>query len=623
MPVEIAGLPAALRAIPEDRHAWLAWQQQALAYRVNVRREIEHDHGRRADVLHAAMHDPLYDWLVFGAVFEPRDRLNPDGTVRKKGWYPWIPYPFQGKMLRWIEQVMSVVPGSSEALLGRGDGILEKPRGMTWSWTLCGYVGTKWKYDDDGFVAGVMSYNQDMVEKTNSTDTLFFKIEGFLGLDKRVPEWRRLRVGAAEVDVPIRSPAWLVPAGYEPARHNIELALSHPERTNVVIGYTTTQRTTTGSRLSVLFLDEAAKFSQFRTVWDSAHAVTDHRLAGSSADIRFGSGFRDLARAAEEAAIKGIAGPAHLRLSPDEHPERDEVWREETEARFSGGPEALAALAREYDLDYEAGHGGHIYREKATKIDPVALSFTPSTEFLDFCIDPGIRDLCAFHLVKYNPSRHRFGLLASYTNSGLPAEFYASLYCASPLTAKYRYGPDEERIMEWFERYGSHIRYSVGDPAGKHRGGGQATSFYTDFYQATIALGRTQGVAIYSSDKPQYKHLQPRHAALRWFLDLLDVNDAPDTIRTLVALKDHHYKAMPEGREIVSLPLEPVHSSGHDRVTALEFLACYHKYRAELEQVASRQTGPPERFTMGGKPLRLRQAIRWETCPRAERRKAA
>ncbi len=604
MPVEIPGLPAALRTVPADPAAWRTWGERILDYRVTVRGKCEHDMGARAQVLHFADLDPLYDALVFGVVFEPRDRVNADGTLRAKGWYPFIPYEFQSRLMRWIQGVMTILPGSPEALLGRGDGILEKARGMAGSWTFCAHIGNRFKFDD-GYIAGLMSYRVDEVDKTNSTNTLFAKVEGYLGLDRRVAPIKRMRIGAAEVEVPLRSPDWMVPTGYAPSKHNQELTLAHPERTNLVLGYTTTSEAFTSARMTQIVMDEAAKFDQFDDVWNAASAVADHRFALSSAWLLKGPAFRNLARAAEKAQRDGTPGPSFMRLKPEEHPERDEVWREEIEARHTGTPSAKAALAREYDLDYEAGRTGYIYREKGITIVPAPLSFSPSTQSLDFCIDPGVRDLCAFHLLRYAQDLHRYGLLASYVNSGKPAEFYASLYMATPL-ARYTYGPDEERIMDWFASWGKHIRFNVGDPAGKQRGGGSATSFYGDFLRATEEISDGQRrVAIWSSDKHAFNHLLPRHAALRWLLDLLDVNDAPDTLLTLDAVNDHHYKEVPE-RETVSIPLTPVRTPGHDRVTALEFYACHRRVGSEpVPEDRPRDSDRPILYAMSGKPMQI------------------
>ena len=594
---EILGLPKNLRVVPEDAEGWMAWRDQVILYRLLIRDECERDENVRAEVLRQAAADPAYDMCIFGAVFEPRDRID-----RPMGWRLMIPFHFQVNLLRWIDEIMAVQSGSESARLGRGDGILEKSRDMAGSWTCIWWAANRWKFSD-GFLCGFMSYKEELVDKADDPASLFYKLEGCLGLDPRVPAYDEVTIAGNVFQVPLRAPDWLVPEGFDPRKHSRERNLSHPTKTNVISGFTTTSRTGVGARLYAMFLDEAAKFKEFLVVWNAVGPTTDHRLALSSPDLRQGPGFRDLARHAEQAMSKDAPGPAFYRLRADEHPFRDDIWREEMEARYAGLPSAVEAMSREYDLNYEAGQGARIYA-RAHEILPTPLVFRPSDQSLDFCIDPGVSDMTAFHLVGYDPGFDRYGLLASYANNGLPAEFYASLVTAQKL-AHYDYGEDEERIMEWFDKYGRRIRFWVGDPAGKQRGGATATSFYDEFREATKRLtdGR-RAISIWSSDKQKYKWIDPRIAALRWMLEKLEVNDEPDTLRTLQAIKEHHWKASRDDLGQTTFSTLPVRTWGHDRVTALEFYACHRRHGAEIEASVKRsnQNGNV-RYGLNGKPI--------------------
>lgn len=574
------------------------WADRAMAHRVMIRERIETDAGARADVLLAASLDPAYDMVVFGSVFEPRSHAG-----RPKGWYPAIPFEFQVRLIRWIEEVRAAEPGTPAAAMGRGDGVLEKARAMAGSWTFAMMMAHRWR-NEDGYVGGLMSYKADAVEKSQDVGTLFHKVESYLGLDPRVPDFRMFRVGETEVPVPIISPPWLVPEGYEAGRHNLDMTLSHPYRTNVIAGYTTTPRAGTGTRLSELVADEAAKFDAFGETWDNMSAVTDHRFAISSPDTRWGTAFRDLARHAERATTNGTPGPAFLRLRPDDHPYRDEIWREEIESRHSSSDDSAHALSREYDLSYESG-GTFIY-PAAHEIVPKALAFNPANEMLDFCIDPATnRDMCAIHLVGYDPGTDRYKLLASYANTGKPAEFYASIAVAQPMTGTYEYDEDEWRMVEWFEQYGRRIRFWVGDPAGKQKLGshnnGRMTSFYDDFRDATarLAEGRPP-ISIYSSDKHEFKRLPNRWAALRWLLPKMDFNDTPDVLRTVAGLQDHRLPSKLE-RETTAPQGDPVRHPFFDRVTALEYYAVHRKIGWTVDATPIAE---PLVLTMSGKVKR-------------------
>lgn len=603
-PVEVPAFPPGIRLIPHERAAWVRWADAALGWRAVTRGQCDTDLGARREWVEAAAADPIVDFTLFGVVFEPRDRRDARGDLRPHGWHPWIPYGFQAILVRSLEAICAVMPGTDDFALGRGDLVCEKARGMTWSWTICGFLGNRWKYDD-GFIGGLMSYNQDAVEKKNDPGSLFAKLEAYLGLNDKVPASLTTRVGDEMIHIPLRSPGWMIPPGYDAREHNQELNLAHPTRTNVIRGFTTTMNTGVGARLSFLAMDEGAKFRQAGRVWNSVAETTDHRAIGSSADLAYGSAFRDLAADAREANERGEIGPRYLRLETDLHPERDEIFAAEVSARHTAGRGAKEAEAREYRIDYDAGSGTKIYGGAETMREQ-RLVFDPATMKLDFCIDPGIRSICAFHLVAYDRTRHQYNLLLTYENAGLPADFYASLVCATPQPRRFSYGAEEERVLWWFEQYGNHLRHFVGDPAGKQRGGGGATSFYGDFYKATAAFndGRP-GIRIWCSDKDAFKHYEPRQSALRWLLELMKINDAPDTVRTLRALRDMRYAESAQGGDTTRRSSEPVKIDGFDAVTALEFYAVHRRWGP--------QTLEPTVVGLDGLPLYTPAPIRGES----------
>lgn len=600
MIAEIRGLPDHLRIVPDDLAGWERWRDQALAYRTLIRQAYDQDEAIRADVERRCAEDAAYEMVVFGCVYEPRERVG-----RPAGWWPAIPYAFQVQMLRFIDEVYAAMPGTKGAQLGRGDGVIEKARGMAGSWTACIWAAHAWRHKPS-IVIGFMSYKEDLVDKTDSTDALFYKIEGYLGVDERVPATIEMELEGEVVAVPLRSPASRLPDGFGP-EHNRDLTLSHPTKTNLITGYSTTGRSTTGGRLSILFMDEGAKFTAFRVVWNQATAVTDHRLTFSSADMTYGTGFRDVARHAENAQKTGGPGPAFLRLGVDLHPERDSLWAEMTKARHAADPFAEQSYQREYELNYEAGHGWHIY-PYARKLSVQPLTFNPADMSIDCCLDPGIRDMCAFHLVTYDPYLGRYGLYRSYAKNGVGAAFYASIMLGLPL-ADAEYTEEEEELMEVFARVSRHVRFWIGDPAGKARSQATGTSFYDELATASHALTDGQRtIRFWSSDRSQYKHLTPRHEALRWLLPLLDVNDTPQTARTLEAIKDHRFPAEVEGgAERTTVNAQPVRTWGHDRVTALEFYACHRRLGGD-DPSTPRPKATSYRRTMSGKPYARRSA---------------
>jgi hypothetical protein len=589
----IPGLPAQLGAIPNDPTRWKMWRDRVLRVRVELRRNAEADPEARAKLL-AGIADPLYFMTLFGVHFEPRDRPG-----RPKGWYPSVPMPFQGRLVRWIEAVLAIMPESEEGLKGRADGVLEKARGMTGTYTFLQFITARW-LADEGASFGVASYKGDAVDKTNAPGTLFYKIRANLGLIEAVPSQRFLTLAdGSEILCPLKAPEWLLPPGFKKRRHSTEMALQNPDKSNYISGYTSTGKTTTGDRLTLMFSDEASKWFEFHYAWENQSAVTDHRLAISSADLRYGASFRDLAQSGANAHKNPeLPGPSYLRLEWGEHPEQDALWRQAMTARHVDNP---AALAREYDLDYDAGHATKIYAEKAERTPIKHLEFRPAEQSLDWCVDPGVANATAMHLVTYDAGLDQYGLFDSYANSGKPAEFYATILLGTPLYVAYDYTDDDEDVMRTYRQYGDRIRYFVGDPAGNQRSSVTATSFY-DELRASIARlsdGR-RSIAVSTKYDENARAIGVRIEALRWMLGKLVVNDTVRTRRTLAALMEYAFPAPPEHRPALDRePQAPLRFWGHDLVTALEYLAVHRK----LATASMFERLPPVRAGLSGKPI--------------------
>ena len=89
-------------------------------------------------------------------------------------------------------------------------------------------------------------------------------------------------------------------------------------------------------------------------------------------------------------------------------------------------------------------------------------------------------------------------------------------------------------------------------------------------------------------------------------LDLLDVNEAPDTELTLKGINQHRWPTVPETREIVTLSQQPVRHDLHDQVTALEFYAAHRKLGAALDATdREREEITQKHYTLGGKLMKF------------------
>src|SRR3989304_1776127 len=325
----LGALVPELAIVPQDADEWKLWRTRVKAYRELRRRQCEDNRKEQKIEMDRCKDDPAYWIIMYTAIFEPR---SIDGNP--PAWYPWILFPFQVGMSRWIQATVEETEG------GRGDGVVEKSRDMGASWIFCAYISWAFLYQDV-FVAGIISRNADQVDKTNSSDTLFFKIKALLGLVLSVPAGLRL-------------PEWMKPKGLNNDSSTLR-TIAHPTKQCSILGETSTSLAGVGGRATMRVNDEAARFENFDAAWANQAATTTHRFALSSADLK-SPGFRELAELGRAGLANPYAkAPSYLRLDWWVHPFHTEEWFENEKARAIND---LHSFEREYEISYEAGRGG-------------------------------------------------------------------------------------------------------------------------------------------------------------------------------------------------------------------------------------------------------------------------
>lgn len=552
-PLVIPGL-APLPAEPRTRHErpqwrteWTAWYDGAVRFRLAVHERVRDDPDAQAEVVSLVRDDPALFLLLFGWVFEPRRPARRGGGPR-----PFIPYPMQVRTLRTLTAIL-------DGTVEETDLAISKSRDSGISWALCGFVLWGWLFRHP-FDALLVSYKEELVE-WKGMKALFSKIDFLLN----------------------RLPDWLLPTGFDRRVHRFKRGLLHPTNGNILAGETMTTLAGRGDRVTLAVCDEAAFYKEFREIWGSLRASTDHRVAASTESLDCGEAFVDLRNAG---GVPG--GPIVLELDWWLHPEHDEAWYAHERARAEAEGD-LDGFVREVERNPFAGQGAFVYPDTAHLIvgeypyrvgDPIVMS-----------IDPGKADETVIHWISFHVETGRYRLVETYYNRGKPAEFYAAVMTGIPVFGRedgFAYDDADLRLMEWVASLPGGL-ICFGDPAGDNTyaaprpsstpfsapkaGAPVELSFYDRIRYKSAELTRKawgieRPVVIMKGWSPNQRSYQGRRLALMALLPKLDFHDTPGVRRTLSALKTWRFD--PDKPRVAEQQV-PLHTIESHFCSALEF----------------------------------------------------
>lgn len=196
------------------------------------RASLEPDYARVLWTMSAR--DPLFFLNAFGWLFEPR---TPEVL-------PFITWDFQDRVFLRMD-----------AALGARDIGIEKSRDMTMTWVSLSLFLWRWLFrPHQSFL--LVSRNEDLVDKSGDSDSLFWKLDFLL---ERLPSWLRPRLGTND-------------------RANLKLI--NPLNGSLITGSSTTGNVSRGGRRTALLLDEFAAFNAddgYRAL-AATQAVTNTRI---------------------------------------------------------------------------------------------------------------------------------------------------------------------------------------------------------------------------------------------------------------------------------------------------------------------------------------------------------
>ena len=283
---------------PKDRKA-------NLLYRIELLQRAEDDPELQELILAKMATDPIWAIDSFFWTYDPR---LPDPTI------PFILYPKQEKLIFKLEDCLK------RSKLGETINlVLDKPRDVGATFTVVAWILTKVLSQE--FSARIGSRNEDYVDKTGNTDSLFYKLDVQLN---RLPKWM---VGAYQ-------------------RSHMMFKGGKGE----VIGEATNPNFARGGRKTVILFDEHGFWDVAKSSWESAGEATNFRISMSTPPETGADSFFHKLLTGKQGAIEKFV------FDWTDVPTRDEKWLEQKRANKSE-----EEFAREVLKSYEGTIEGRVY----------------------------------------------------------------------------------------------------------------------------------------------------------------------------------------------------------------------------------------------------------------------
>ena len=499
-----------------------------------------------------------------------------------QGWLPFIPMPYQVRLIRWIERRLNSTSESKNGAISKS-----RDMGATETVTKVGLHGYLFRKP---FHAKFVSRMGDLVDQVGNLDSMMERVASHL------------------IDEPQNMclPGWMLPEGWTRMGNRKEGLITHPTLRNMISGEATTSRTGRGGRATVIFIDEYNFIKDLKRVLAATQATASHVIGLSSESVEetdAGIAWRDAMAAKDPDAV--------FVIEYWEHFFHDAAWLEVMRERYGDDEHAFT---REVLRMAEAGFGGWMYPEarQMQVIDETRNMFSkPSPEEVPFChvdhaklhlgIDPGINDNTAVWWVMHDPLCGRDTVLMAWEfTERQPAEYIASVICGvdfddagrwqyrdprtNELIYDFFYPPRVQELMQ-FVRAIPEPDLIFGDPHGENDHAGKNDGWFPRmmvFWKQHNK--RPKGsYKIVVSWKPDARSYQGRRLAMKNWLTRLDFNgNTRMAARALEALQKSRWDDDPEKpRQAVQKTAK--HDQWSDLRTAGEYIAVNEEHISTLE----------------------------------------
>jgi hypothetical protein len=460
-----------------------------------------------------AYEDPIFFFNNFLRIY------NKDGINGKKETdIAFKTFPYQNKIIRQL----------LECYRNGEDVFVDKTRQMGVTYVSLGLFLWLW-LTEPGFTCLIGSRKEEFVDNRrggltgNKESSLFGKLDYMID----------------------RLPQFMLPVGWNKAKHFNYMSLMNPENGNAITGESSNPDFSRGGQYSIIFLDEFAFWENSGSVWgatgDNTHCrivvTTPGHKPGKAKRLRFGL---------DKEKIKIIEVPYHL------DPRKDAKWLQEQKEKRSEED-----FNREIMMNWELSMKGRIYpeMEKASYGD---YPFIPNVQ-LYVSGDYGL-DGTSFLFWQQNPQNGKWRLIDSFHYEDEPIEFSFPLW-GRPIDSKYQYSPEQIRAIDIIKTYPPAIHF--GDPSINKRSGNEDKKSDRD----KLAEVGVYVISYTKNNTIEYR-VNTTKVAIK---NGIEVNKNDRNYYALEAFKAYRWKTYEEGQESTANFRKPVHDFCSHPSTAMEY----------------------------------------------------
>lgn len=475
--------------------------RENLEYRTRLLKQARESEGLQTVIKERCRRDIFYFFNIFLWTFDPRQ-------VAKS--LPFITYEFQDEYIWELEQ----------AYINSHDILTEKSRAMGASWLMLGFLLHKWLFKDR-FTALLGSYIEDLVDN-RTIDSHFGRLDYLID----------------------HLPKWMLPNGFDPAKHRNSMKLDNPQNSAIINGYAPTERFSRAGRYDCIFVDELAFWKHARSAWTAMGDATKVRYVTSTPNGK-GNLFADLAL---KSNIKKLI------LHWSKHPLKTQEWYEQEKKRRTE-----EEVAQELDINYNKSISGRVYPEfdewnfnETQKYDP--------KEPLFISWDFGLADATAIIWLQVGKDG-TVRIIDAYQNNNKAIDFYVPFITGEAKTIrKYKYEAEDWELIEKHKGWQDAIHY--GDPTGDNKNQTSATSVIRQLRDMGINVNYKRGADF---------EFKQRFTATKLLMRRLKVDK--DLLEFIDAIQNSRFPVKGELSQSTNEIVKPVHDwTSHFR-TALEFYA--------------------------------------------------